>query len=202
MKKLLFLLTLIMLTACSGKSEKYPTIQEKLTQMTSYRTKAELSYISNKGTTSYNTIISAKSDGKYRIDITSPQDYAGNVLMYDGKLVWHYNPHLADNKISANPPDKASRREIILFSFLENYAKSMETTVTTSKNEGSLSTVLEAELPGESPILAREKLYINNEEMLPEKLVIYDSENNERIVVKFDNFEYNQKLEDNIFNIS
>lgn len=198
MKKYLILLILI-LTACTS-TPQYPTIQEKLSQMTSYQTNAEITYISNKGSTTYNTTISALSDGKYRIDITSPEDYNGNVVLYDGKLVWQYNPHLENNKICANPPEKASRREIILFSFLENYNTTMETTAVSAT--AIPQTILEAPLKSTNPIFAKEKLFIDNEKMLPQKLIIYDSENKERIVVKFSNFEYNKKLDDTIFKIS
>ncbi|MGN1317548.1 MAG: outer membrane lipoprotein carrier protein LolA, partial [Lachnospirales bacterium] len=142
----------------------------------------------------------AKNDGKYRIDINSPEDYKGNIVLYDGKLVWQYNPHLENNKICANPPEKASRREIILFSFLENYNTSMETTAVSVPTVPK--TILEAPLKSTSPLFFKEKLFINNDEMLPEKLVIYDKENKERIVVKFTDFKYNIKLEDEIFKIS
>lgn len=201
MKKLFLLFLIVFVTACT-KVEQYPSIQDKLSKMTSYQTQAEITYISNKGTTCYNTIIYAKQDGKYKITVTAPPDYKDNVVLYDGKLVWQYNPHLENNKISANPPDKQSRREVILFSFLKNYATSMETTVATATAENQKTTVLQAVLPGKSPILASEKLFVDNEKMLPVKLVLYDNKNKERIVVKFNNFEYNKKLEDEIFKLT
>lgn len=167
--------------------------------MKSYKTSAEITYFSNKGNTTYNTEICAVNDERYRIDITAPEEYKGNFIMYDGKLVWQYNPHLENNKISANPPDKESRREIILFSFLKNYAKSMNTSVMASNIQNTSATVLEAELPGNNSLLKSEKLFVDNEKMVPLKLVIYDSENKERIVVNFSNFEYNNKIDENIF---
>ncbi len=202
MKKLiLFILFIITFTSCSPKEEKYPTIQDKLSNMQSYKTDAEITYISNKGSTSYNAVIYAKNDERYRIEVNSPEDYKGNIIMYDGKLVWQYNPHLQDNKISANPPDKASRREIILFSFIKNYAKSMETTVASANVDNTKTTVLEAKIPSSTKLLSSEKLFVDNETALPVKLVIYDSDNNEKIVVNFSNFEYNQKIEDDVFKI-
>lgn len=202
MKKLfLFIFFILTLTSCASKQEEYPTIQDKLSNMQSYKTDAEITYISNKGNTTYNATIYAKNDERYRIEVNSPEDYRGNIIMYDGKLVWQYNPHLQDNKISANPPDKASRREIILFSFLKNYAKSMETTVATANVDKAKTTVLEAKLPSSTKLLNSEKLFVDNETMLPVKLVIYDSDNNEKIVVNFSNFEYNQKIEDDVFKL-
>ncbi len=201
MKRLLFLI-LILLTGCSlQQTEEYPTIQDKLSNMESYKTNAHITYISNKGTTEYDTVIYAARDGKYKIEVSSPEDYKGNIIMYDGKLVWQYNPHLSENKISANPPYIESRREIILFSFLKNYANSMETTVAAANVEKSDTTVLEGTLPSTSKLLKSEKLFVDNETMNPLKLVIYDSEGNEKIVASFSNFEYNLKLEDNVFTL-
>lgn len=200
MKRLfLFIVFILTLTSCSSKQEQYPTIQDKLSNMESYKTNAQITYISAKGATVYDAVIYAKRDKRYRIEINSPEDYRGNVVMYDGKLVWQYNPRLQDNKISANPPDKASRREIILFSFLENYAKSMETTVSAGSIDKAKTTVLEAKLPSSSKLLQSEKLFVDNETMLPLRLVIYDSGNNEKIVANFSDFKYNQKIEDSIF---
>lgn len=199
MKRLLFLIFLLFIAGCT-KEEAYPTVQEKLYSMESYTTDANITYISNKGENSYDTSISALSDGKYRIDIKSPKEYEGSIIMYDGKLVWHYNPHIEDKKISASPPDKESRREIILFSFLKNYSQSMESTAATANEENSQFTVLEAQYPS-GKIFSRERLFINNEDINPHKLVIYDNENKERIVVKFTNFSYNCKIDENAFKL-
>ena len=200
MKRLSIIIMVLLLIGCA-KVEKYSSIQDKLSKMTSYRTDAEITYINNNQSTTYTSSIAAKSDGKYRIDISSPKEYTGNVLMYDGKLVWHYNPNIADKKITASPPDKASRREIILFSFLKNYANSMETTTAVANIDNNETVELCAELPDDN-IFGKEKLFVTKVGMLPVKLVIFDKENNERVVVKFSNFDYNSKIEDNEFVIS
>ncbi len=201
MKKILLLLMTIFLLGCSQGKKAYPTIQEKLTAMESYKTDAELTYISDKGKTQYTATMTAAKDGRYIILTSKPEDYKGNIVMYDGKMVWQYDPKLEDNKISVNPPDKASRREIILFSFLENYVKSKDVSLGVASLDEGLCTVLEAQIPGNNALMSTEKLWVNNETQDPVKLVIYDSENKERIVAEFTNFEYNYSIDDNTFTL-
>ncbi len=202
MKRLFLLLCMLMMTGCAKGSNAYPTIQDKLVAMTSYSTDCKLTYISNKGETVYETTQIVSSDGRYRIETTKPDEYKNNIVMYDGKMVWQYNPNLESNKISVNPPDKAARSEILIFSFLENYVKSKDVGVETASLDESRCTVLEAEIAGGNKLISTEKLWVDNESQNPVQLVIYDDENNERIVAEFSNFVYNCDLEDDDFVIS
>ncbi len=199
MKKILLILMLAVLTACTQGRTAYPTIQEKLTSMESYKTEAAVTYISDKGETEYITSQTADNTGRYKIEVSKPEDYTGNVIMYDGKMVWQYNPRLENNKISVSPPDKAARREIILFGFLENYVKSKDVSLSVASLDESLCTVLEAQIPGDNKLLSSEKLWVDNETQDPVRLVIYDSENKERIVAQFTDFEYNYPIDDDTF---
>lgn len=202
MKRLfLFIIAILTLAGCKTDEKAYPTIQDKLMAMESYSTKCKLTYISNKGERVYDADIKATNDGRYIIKTSSPEEYKNNIVMYDGKLIWHYNPNLENNKISITPPDSGARREIILFNFIENYVKSNDTDVETASLEQSRCTVLEAKLPQESKLFALEKLWIDNESQNPVKLVIYDKNNKERIVAEMSEFVYNVKLEDSDFQI-
>lgn len=201
MKRLILFLCILVMTGCVRAENSYPTIQDKMMAMESYSTDCKLTYISNKGETMYETRQIASRDGRYRIETDKPDEYKNNIIMYDGQMVWQYNPNLKENKISVNPPDKASRREVILFSFLENYVKSKDVGVETANIDKSRCTVLEAKLAGGNELLSSEKLWVDNESQNPVKLVIYDEENNERIVAEFSNFVYNYNLKDEDFKI-
>ncbi|MDO4300294.1 MAG: outer-membrane lipoprotein carrier protein LolA [Clostridia bacterium] len=199
MKRLFLFLCIMILSGCVKQESSYPTIQDKLMAMTGYSADCKLTYISNKGETIYETKQIAAQDGRYRIETKKPEEYKDNVILYDGKMVWQYNPNLKENKISVNPPDKAARREIILFSFIENYVKSKDVGVETANLDESLCTVLEAKITGNNKLLSTEKLWVDNESQNPLKLVIYDTDNKERIVAEFSNFVYNCNLEDKTF---
>ena len=61
---------------------------------------------------------------------------------------------------------------------------------------------MEAVIPEGGKYLATEKLWVSNKTLEPNKLIVYDIEGKERIIVKYEQFKYNIKLEDRIFRIS
>ena len=83
------------------------------------------------GTTGFSYTLSL-INGKYKMTINSPKEYKGCSVLYDGNMIWQYNPNLPNNKISILPTDKASRREILVFSFMKNYVQTDRADVTAS----------------------------------------------------------------------
>lgn len=196
---LLFLITLI---GCSKlqSNDDYPTIQEKLMNMESYSLEGNVKYISNKGETQYDIEHLVKKDGKYLIKTNTPENVSGNIVLFDGDILWQYNPKL-DSKISVGNKDKMERKELSLFSFLENHIKSQDIAMETANMDNEIYTILEAKIPGTNRFFQTEKLWINNKTKNPEKLVIFDSEGKERVVLNIKNFQYNKEIEDEMFNI-
>jgi outer membrane lipoprotein-sorting protein len=203
MKKTISCLFLtLFLCGCGEAPSNYATAQEKLTSMKSYKTDAQITYIGNKSENTFNMVQRATSSGLYRLDTTSPEEFNGSVILYDGKMIWQYNPISPENKVKVSTSDKSERTELLLFSFIKNFNTASDTTAEVIKSEqGGKYTVLEAELPEKNQFLATEKLWINNDTTLPEKLVIYNADGKEKIVELFDNFEYNYAMEDNIFSL-
>lgn len=201
MKKIIIILSLFLLCSCGLKPiEGYESIQDKLMTMESYCTNAKITYINNKGEDSFDTIYYATKDGKYRMELLQPQDYKDNIILFDGKMVWHYNPSI-EQKVQVDAPDKPQRQELSLFTFLENYVKSQEVTVESANLDEGLCTVLEAEIPGDNKFLSTEKLWVSNEDMLPVRLVIYNEEGKEKIIVEFSDFKYNCEIDETKFTI-
>lgn len=198
----IFLLFLIF-TACKEKTElsDYDKIQTKLIKMETYECEALVKYISNKGENEYSTKQYCKITGEYRIETLEPKEVKGNIILYDGNMIWQYNPNV-EGKISVNSPDKPERREILLSSFIENYVKSQDVLIESANIDGGKCTVFEAKIPGDKKYFSTEKLWIDNESMLPVQLIIYDTEQKERIIVSYKSFEYNKELDNNLFNLT
>lgn len=197
----MFILT-ITLFGC-GKDNSvngYKNIQEAIMNMESYTADIHVTYISNKGESVYDIMQMAKKDGKYILKTNFPESMTGNIIMYDGSLIWHYNPQV-DSKISVIDNERMERREINIFTFLENHLKSNDIAVETSSIDEEVYTILEAMIPSTNQYFANEKLWLNNKTNLPEKLIIYDTEGKERIIVEYSNFVYNPELEDSVFDI-
>lgn len=202
LKKSFLIMLVFFITGCTktNSTDDYVNIQEKFINMESYSCNANVVFYSNKGENTYTINQQAKNDGKYYIETTYPEDVKGNVILFDGNILWQYNPSL-DSKISVGDKEKIERKEICLFSFLENHLKSKDITLETANIDDNLYTVLEAKIPGGNKYFDSEKLFINNKTKSPEKLIIYDTEGKERVLVSYDNFIYNPKIEDRKFDI-
>lgn len=207
MKKVMFIIVglfTFLTVGCSSSNQDdvsaYEKIQNKLIKMETYQCEATVKYISNKGENEYDTKQFCKSTGEYRIETISPKEVEGNIVMFDGKMIWQYNPRV-EGKISLNTPDKPARHEILLSSFMENYVKSHDVSLETANFGEGKSTVFEAKIPGDEKFFSTEKLWVDNETHMPLQLVVYDKENKERIIVTYKTFEYNVKLDDSLFKL-
>lgn len=192
---------LLIFSGCAGeKLSDYDKLQKKLMEMNGYTCEAQVKYISNKGENNYQTKHWALSDGRYRIETTAPDEIKGGVILYDGKMIWQYNPQI-ESKVSLNTPDKPERTQINIFTFLNNMVKSQDVGVESATLDESLYTVFEAKIPGSSKFFSTEKLWVENKSMLPVRLEIYDVDEETRVEVSFKNFEYNPKIDDSIFSL-
>ena len=203
------LLFAALLSSCrpSGRSQDLreqnacERIQTTLINLKSYRCFATVEYKANKGSNVYETMQHSRITGEYRVEVTGPDHVSGNVTCSDGRLIYQYSTK-ADGRVSLLPKETQERSEIFLTTFIKNYLTSQDVSIDVAKMDGDLYTVLEAIVPGGHPYLASEKLWMDNETLMPVKLVIYDPDGAERIIVTYSgHFEYNVELDDSLFTI-
>lgn len=209
-KRLVFLALIVaaLFTGCSGKTKEekvdesaYGRIQKQLMNTTSYESEAAVKYISNKNSNEYETLQQCKITGEYRVEVVGPEKVAGNITIFDGTTISQFNKRIS-GKISVGSKESQERSEIFLTSFIKNYVKSHEVSVTAANMGEGKATVLEAVIPGEHPYLAKEKLWVDNKTLKPIQLVIYDPDGSERIVITYKTFTYNVSFEEEVFKIS
>jgi outer membrane lipoprotein-sorting protein len=188
------------MSGCGGSSagDVYERIQRRLLSLETFRAEATVTYVSNKNTHTYETTMYARVTGAYRVEVTGPERVAGNITIYDGRQVAQIN-EAVNGKVILGEQDSPERYEILLTSFIKNYVRSRDVSVTVSSVGENLYTILEAHLPGTHPYLSTEKLWVCNETLNPFKLVIYCTQGVERIIVEYKVFEYNPRLEDRLF---
>ena len=156
-------------------------IQNRLSETESCWCAATLTRISNKGENTYETEQYNKTTGEYRMEITAPENMAGNYTVFDGEKIFQHNARTGET-------------------FIRNYMNSEDVAVDTSVSlDESRCTVLEAVIPGGNRYTATEKMWIDNETLKPLKFVIYDADGNERYIITYNEFEYDPEMDDSVF---
>ncbi len=199
------LILIAILAACTAKGGEVMSdmekIQKQFLEMKNYACIATVEHISKRGTKSYETKQYYKKTGEYRLEMLAPENIKGIITTYNGKTICQYNPNV-ESKIRKDLESSEYVDEMFLGAFIENYLKSEETSIAVSKFDKAKCTILEAVIPGNHKYLSTEKLWVDNETLLPKQLVIYDKDGSERIRVTYGEFQWNVELEDKIFNIS
>jgi len=203
------LMTLTFLGACGGglrgpadaaEISAFEQIQRMLFEMQSYRAIATVEYRSNKGVNVYETVQHARITGEYRIEVTAPAEVAGSVTANNGQQILQFNSRV-NGRVSLAVQETQERSEIFLTNFIHNYRQSQEVSVSVADMDEGVRTVLEANVPGNHPYLSLARLWVDNDTLLPVKLVIFDADGAERVVVTYHVFEYNVILEDGLFSV-
>jgi len=208
MKKLILFLTVIAVAlSFSGcffdkTGSTHEKVQKMLTELESYEAETTITRISNKGENTYGAKQWYLISGEYKMEITSPDDVAGNYTIYNGSKVCQYNPKM-NTAVAIEVEENQARNELFLGQFIKNYLKSEEVAIHVVENlEEGTSTVLEAIIPGSYKYTATEKLWIDNKTILPTRLVIYDIDGNERYIVEYNEFVYNNDIDPKVFEIT
>ncbi|MFV0520715.1 MAG: hypothetical protein ACK5LY_10660 [Lachnospirales bacterium] len=203
LKKIAFTIVLVFtLTSCSNflKNSNDKNMIDKYLDLSTYEAEANITYISNTEQSTFTTVQQANIDGRYRIEVILPENVAGSITVNDGNQIYQFNERISKD-IYISKSENRERSELFLTSFVNNYKNSDDVTVTVGTFKDSLYTVLDAKINSDHPLISSEKLWINNETQLPEKLVIYDKDNAESIIIEYTTFEYNKKLDENLFNV-
>lgn len=193
---------LFTIAACSREEplSELESIQKQLAEMQGYTCTATLTRTNDRGEQTYETKQYCKSTGEYRLELTAPENVAGNYTVFDGERICQYNPRL-DSSIIRDIPESQHRNELFLSQFIQNYMQSEGVSVETAALDESRCIVLEAIIPGNDAALASEKLWVDRESLLPVRFVIYDAEGEERYSMDYSSFEFDPQFDDALFTI-
>ena len=193
---------LFTIAACSRDEplSELESIQKQLAEMEGYTCTATLTRTNDRGEQPYETKQYCKSTGEYRLELTAPENVAGNYTVFDGERICQYNPRL-DSSIIRDIPESQHRNELFLNQFIQNYMQSEGVSVETAALDESRCIVLEAIIPGNDAALASEKLWVDRESLLPVRFVIYDAEGEERYSMDYSSFEFDPQFDDALYTI-
>ena len=119
---------MLALCGCSGeqKLSDMQRVQKTLTEMETYACEGQLTRISNKGEKNYGIRQYYKNTGQYRLEMTSPDQVAGNYIVCDGEKIYQYT---SQGGVLKDVPEQAQRNELFLGAFIKNYMQSEHVSV-------------------------------------------------------------------------
>ncbi len=177
----------------------YQDVTKMLLNLETYAMAGTVTYISSEEENTYKLLQYAKNDGTYRAE-TLNDDGSKLVTIYDTKTIFQYSDDMK-GVVNVSTDENTERSEIFITKFIKNYENSQDVSVLVSNVNDTACTVLEATIPGNNHYFATEKLFVDNKELLPVKLVIYDEDGLERVVVNYSQFIENPTLDEEIFSV-
>lgn len=188
-------------SACKNGGAKhgaYEKIYDKYNSLTAFEAEAEINVKSNLTSNTYAVKQYYLAPDNYKMEIVSPKNLSGTGYSFtDGRV----NLKSAGGEVfSLEDYVPEDRSYVFLNDFFEGYYKSESTACEASGGAGkNKSTVLKNVLSEGNPYRYSQCLWVNNESLLPEKLVTYDMDNNEVITVIYKNFSVDKKIDKSIF---
>ncbi len=177
----------------------YQDVTKMLLNLETYAMAGTVTYISSDDESTYKLLQYAKNDGTYRAE-TLNDDGSKLITIYDTKTIFQYSDDMK-GVVNVSTDENSERSEIFITKFIKNYENSKDVSVLVSNVNDTACTVLEATIPGNNHYFATEKLFVDNKELLPVKLVIYDEDGLERVIVNYSQFIENPTLDEEIFSV-
>ncbi|QXM05311.1 LolA family protein [Crassaminicella indica] len=196
---ILSIFIILLITGCAPKTEQdiFYDVQKKLHKMESYTCRVEITSIGNKGSQKYVMKQWFKKPNRYKLEVISPENLKGKITLSNGKKVWIYHPGIEQTWIT----DEFSNEEQNLFLgyFIKNFLNSEQVNVNVEGLDDKKYFVIDTDIPGNHAYYHKERLWIDMEKMQPYLLEVFDVKGDKRIEVKYEVFEYNPKLKEELF---
>ncbi|MGL4912014.1 MAG: germination lipoprotein GerS [Romboutsia sp.] len=168
----------------STKEEVYTEFQKKISDMKSYKCKAEVEVIGNKSAQNYTFIHTYNKPNNYKLEVISPDHLKGKTIEYKNNKIIVKNPDIDD--LVELPNTGKNDQYMFIGDFIKNSLQNEKIDIKLSK--GNL--MLETYIPGENQYFNKQVLHVSTETKNPIKMEILDREEHTRFTVNYKDFEY------------
>lgn len=168
----------------STKEEAYKNFQKKITNMSSYKCKADIEVIGNKESQKYSLIHEYTDEDHFKLKVLQPEHIKGKTIEYKGNKIIVTNPNVNDKVVMDNVGEDS--QHLFIGDFIKNYMQGEDIKIDLKNGDLKLTT----SIPGNTKYFDKQILYVNSKKNYPTKLEILDQEGNRRFEVNYSNFEY------------
>lgn len=198
---LLFFFLSIILCSCQEVYDKKQDVKEKILTMENFSADAKISLFSNQSTNTYKVNIIWEKTGRYIIKTFEPNILNGNIILFDGKGIWQYNPNVK-SKISfvGVGGEFDGKSKVFVPEFLKKYLNGSEISEKEVLANGVKYLVLTTKTNNEKNF-DMQKLWIDTQKQAPFKLETFDKKGKLIFLVEFLNFNFNIKTLEKDFDV-
>jgi len=197
---ILIFLMILLLAGCKEKTneEIFYSAQKQMIELNTYVCTADITILGNKNPEKYIAKQWFKAPDKYRIEIQSPEEVKGKITIYNGKKAFICHPRIGQ-EWHINDFSNSVENKIFLGYFLNNFTSTENAKVSRETIDNKDYILIKTEVPGNHPYFSKERLWFDIENYYPHKLQVLDKDNNTRIEVRYIDFKFNEKIDDNMF---
>ncbi len=196
-KGIIAMAVILMMTMVGcGKDEhsQYSKIYERYGNIENYSADISVKVISKDGESVYKAKQYYAEPDLYKIEYTS-SDMKGISCVLEGESLKFRDKDGNITKFQGYVPNE--KYYIFITDFMERYCKS-EAAKSSQRNG---KTILEVQGEGNDPMNAKMELWVNSKTGNPVKLITYNQKNEPRVIVEYDSFKINTKIDKKIFDL-
>ena len=184
----IFMFVIVNLAGCKNlgqqtKEDIYEDFQKKMTKMTSYTCKADITIINNKSEGKYIMNHTYKKPSYYKLEIIEPENLNGKTIEYYKDKIIIKNKQLDDVIELPNVGD--NKLYLFIGDFVQDFLQ--EDSINISVSEEQL--ILERDLSQENSYLSKQILYIDKKTKNPVKMEILNNEGEKKFIVNYTDFQ-------------
>lgn len=200
MKKIFLLfISMLLLTGC-GKVSKDKLVDDftkKVENANSYKLNGSLEIYNNEDVFNYDISVMYKKDNLFKVDMINTNNDNEQIILRDKEAVYVVTPSLNKSYKFVSEWPFNSSQSYILNSLIKDIKEDNEIEYLTIDDYYVLQ--VDVNYPNNSYLKYEKIMFDKN--MNLKKVIVYDSEDIESIKVEFNNISYDEKVDDNEFNI-
>ena len=203
-RRIIFMLIIVCVVSvgCGVLKHKknFEEVSKRLLKLKAYTCDVTMRVTNNRSTMEYKLKHFYKNPDKYRVEVLAPEELKGQVTIYNGSSSYIYHSRIDQYLVTENFSDSVEYSSFI-GSFMNYISKAEDIRISNEKNGEVEYIAVEFEIPGSNRYMHMEKLWIDGSEAVPIKAEIYGIDGKINIEIYYDNFVYDPRLEDGIFEI-
>ena len=177
----------------------YEKIHKYYSKMSSYSADLDFTVYSNKTENQYFVSQKAIPPDKFYTRVTDPKGTFSITTVTNGQLT---KTNSDSSEYSLTVPSQEYLSLLFVNNFFNAYYSSEETSISVDSSAiKSDKTILDVFIPDNNLAIKKVSMSIDNKTLAPVSLTVYNSDQKVLISAKYENFKYNDKIDDSVFSI-